>query len=209
MTRSSRPGSPRDRQRPRPQQPQWEAPASTAEQAPPAVEPRRIDLGKRGVALVLDVATAYFVSVIISMIPFINGFLPVYATMVAFLVVRDFLFEGRGIGKNLMGLQVVDMATGRPPDLLQSIQRNIILVAPFVAMGVITVSARFIPIGWLGQAATNLVNLIGMIYCGFVIPLEAYRAYSRADGMRIGDEIAGTTIIESNMDFSNILPRER
>src|SRR5215470_11634501 len=99
-----------------------------------AIQPVRVDLGKRAVALVIDVAAGYFIGIMVALIPFVNTFLPINATMVVYLLTRDFFFAGRGIGKNLMGLQVVDVMTGRPCDLLQSLQRNFIMLAPYVAL---------------------------------------------------------------------------
>ena len=173
----------------------------------PAVQPVRMDLSKRGVALVIDFAASYLVGVIVALIPFVGTFVPTQFAMVIFLLCRDFFFEGRGIGKNLMGLQIVDQATGQPPDLLQSVQRNIVILAPFVVLQVINLVLSFIPIPWLNQAVVNLVNIVGMLYCVIVIPIEAYRVYSRPDGKRIGDEIAGTALVEARMDFSRFLPR--
>lgn len=168
----------------------------------------RPDFGKRGVALVIDFAAIYLIGAVVALIPLINMFLPLQLTMVLLLLTRDFFFDGRGIGKNLMGLQVVDASTGEPCSLMQSFQRNIIIVAPFVVGQVFDLVLRFVPIPWVNQAVVNLIQIVGMIYCVVVIPLEAYRAYSRQDGLRIGDEIAGTAIVESAMDFSNPVRRQ-
>lgn len=163
--------------------------------------------GKRTVAIVLDFAACYFAGAAIALVPLISAFLPLQLTMALLLLSRDFFFEGRGVGKNLMGLQVVDAATGAPCTLMQSIQRNIILFAPFLLLQVLGVVMRFVPIPWLNSAMVNVVNLVGMLYSVVVIPLEAYRVYSSSQGQRFGDEIAGTRLVESNMDFSRPLPR--
>lgn len=172
------------------------------------VAPVRVDTGKRVVSLIIDVAAGWFLSMIIAMIPFINSFLPTYIVLIGFLLCRDFLYEGRGIGKNLMGLRVVDLSTGEAPSLLQSVERNIIPLAPFVVAQIISLMLRIVPIPWLNQMVDNLVNIVCMVYCIIVIPLEAYRVHNRADGRRIGDEIADTGVVEAEMDFSNILPRQ-
>lgn len=202
MTRSA--GGPGNRPGDRSGGSQWRP---SAQQEESAVQPVRIDISKRAVALVIDFAVSYFVGMIVALIPFVGTFIPMQFAMVIFLLCRDFLFEGRGIGKNLMGIQVIDQATGQPPMLLQSIQRNIVILAPFVVLQVINLVLSFVPIPWLNQAVVNLVNIVGMLYCVVVIPVEAYRVYSRADGIRIGDEIAGTALVESQMDFSHFLPR--
>jgi len=121
---------------------------------------------------------------------------------------RDFLFEGRGVGKNLMGLQVVDLGNGQPCNLLQSVERNIVLVAPYVVLTLFDSVLRFVPIPWVTEGVKGIINVVGMIYCAVVIPIEAYRVYNREDGLRIGDDIAGTGLVEAPMDFSRILPRQ-
>ncbi|MFN8551254.1 MAG: RDD family protein [Candidatus Obscuribacterales bacterium] len=167
------------------------------------IEAKKPDANKRIVALLFDFAAAYLVGVIVAMIPFVNRFVPLQIVLVAVLLGRDFLFGGRGIGKNLMGLRVVDAQTGEPPTILQSVLRNIILMAPFVVLQTVPLLLKFSPFTWFNEAVMSLINIVGMIYVAIVLPLESYRAYSREDGLRIGDELAGTTIVDSTMDFSN------
>lgn len=181
---------------------------------PPGNEPQaqantapQIDTGRRVVALVIDVAAAYILGLLLSLIPFISQFLPAQAVMIVFLLVRDSLFDGRGVGKNLMGLRVIDAASGRSPTILQSVQRNIIFFAPYVVLYMMGIVLRFVPIPWLNQGILDLVNLVGMVYVAIVIPIEGWRVWHSEDGQRIGDEIAGTKLVESNMDFSNAMPR--
>ncbi|CAN5167322.1 hypothetical protein BH10CYA1_BH10CYA1_61550 [soil metagenome] len=167
------------------------------------LDAKKPDPHKRIVALLFDFAAAYLVGVIVAMIPFVNRVIPLQMVLVAVLLGRDYLFGGRGIGKNLMGLRVVDARTGETPTIMQSVLRNIILMAPFVVLQTIPLLLRFSPFGWFNEAVMSLINIVGMLYVAIVLPLESYRAYSREDGLRIGDELAGTTIVESTMDFSN------
>ena len=191
----NRPGA--DISRPQPQQPIEEQ----------DVEPLHIEPSKRLVALMFDVAAAYLAGVLVAMIPFVNNFMPLQIVVVVGFLCRDCLFGGRGIGKNLMGLRVVDARTGAAPTILQSVQRNIILVAPFVVLQTVPNLLKVIPIEWVNQVVMQIINIVGMLYVAIVLPLESYRAYSREDSLRIGDEIAGTTIIESQMDFSQPIQR--
>ncbi len=179
--------------------------------APPGAgreAPVRPDFGKRAVALIIDFAACYLIGAVVALIPLINTFMPLQMTMVLMILTRDYFFEGRGIGKNLMGLKVIDAATGEPCSLMQSLQRNIIVIAPFVVGQIFDLVLRFVPIPWLNQAVVNLIQIVGMVYCVIVIPLETYRAYSRQDGLRIGDEIAGTAMVEAPMDFSTPVRRQ-
>lgn len=167
------------------------------------LEAKKPDSNKRIVALLFDFAAAYLIGVIVAMLPFVNRFVPLQIVLVAVLLGRDFLFGGRGFGKNLMGLRVVDAATGEPPTIMQSVLRNVILMAPFVVLQTVPLLLKFSPFAWFNEAVMSLINIVGMIYVAIVLPLESYRAYSREDGLRIGDEIAGTVIVDSTMDFSN------
>src|ERR1700733_4234128 len=111
-----------------------------------AVPITRVEIGRRAVALIIDLLACYMASVGIMLIPFIGGFINITLILTLFFLVRDFFFEGRGIGKNFMGLQVVDRASGLPPTLLQSAQRNIVLIAPCLVSQVIALALRLVPI---------------------------------------------------------------
>lgn len=181
---------------------------SQQEDDPNALPTGRVEIGRRAVALIIDLLACYMASVALMLIPFFSGFINITLVLSLLFLARDFFFEGRGIGKNMMGLQVIDTASGRPPTILQSVQRNIVLIAPCLVSQVIALGLRLVPIPFVDHFVKEIVNIVGMIYVVIVLPLEAYRCYNRADGMRIGDEIAGTEIIESNMDFSKPLPRQ-
>ncbi len=175
---------------------------------PAGVPITRIEIGRRAVALIIDLLACYMASVGIMLIPFVGSFLNITLVLTLIFLIRDFFFEGRGIGKNFMGLQVVDRASGLPLNLVQSVQRNIVLIAPCLVTQVIGLALRLVPIPFLDHFVKEVVDIVSKVYVVIVLPLEAYRAYSRADGLRIGDEIAGTEIVESTMDFSKPLPRE-
>ncbi|MCC7527827.1 MAG: RDD family protein [Candidatus Melainabacteria bacterium] len=196
---------------------QWQD--SEGEEAPAV----RIEPGKRAGALLIDFVCAYFIGVMISVpvtfIPFMNQFFDPKLIMPVIVLFKDALFNGRGFGKNLMGLQVVDARTGRPCTTAQSFKRNIILVAPYIALLLVQIILNLLqlvnlPVPWWQQAhkmvhdsITGLINIVGMIYVAVVLPMECYRAWRRPDSLRKGDEFAGTMVVDSAMDFSNPLPR--
>jgi hypothetical protein len=105
----------------------------------------------------------------IMLIPFIGGFVNITLVLTLIFLVRDFFFEGRGIGKNFMGLQVVDRASGLPPTLLQSVQRNIVLIAPCLVSQVIALALRLVPIPFVDHFVKEIVNIVGMIYVVIVL----------------------------------------
>jgi uncharacterized RDD family membrane protein YckC len=172
-----------------------------------AVELVKIEPSKRLVALIFDCLACYVLGLVLSIVPFLMRFLTIGTTWILLLLVKDFFFDGRGIGKNIMGLQVVDVATGKPCSLKQSVMRNIVLVAPFAVLQVVSlildVTQHFFSVAWLSATLKDVINWVGMIYVAVVLPMECYRAYNRDDSQRIGDQLAGTAVIESSMDFSN------
>jgi len=183
----------------------------------------RIEPGKRAGALLIDFVCAYFIGVILSVpmtfIPFLSQFFNTTLAMPLVLLFRDCLFGGRGFGKNLMGLQVVDARTGRPCTVSQSFKRNIILCAPYIVLLLVQIILQVLqlvnlPVPWwqtahkiLHDTVTGLIQIVGMIYVAVVLPMECYRAWKRPDSLRKGDEFAGTMVVEAGMDFSNPLPR--
>lgn len=167
----------------------------------------RVEFKKRVVALIIDFLVCYLLAMGVMLIPYVNSFVSLELVMSCFLLVRDYAFEGRGIGKNLMGLQVVDDASGDPCSLKQSLIRNIVLIAPYALTQIITAVLRLVPYPTVNQIITNINWGICGLYVLVVFPMEVYRSYSRSDGLRFGDELAGTAVVESAMDFSKPLPR--
>lgn len=169
----------------------------------------RIAPNERLVAFGIDFIICYFFGVLTTLIPFVNHWLQLpTAVMLAFLL-RDYIFDGRGIGKNLFGLQVVDANSKKPAKLSQSIVRNIVLVVPFLLSGSVNflVQAHIIPI--LDSTVRNLLYFVSMFYLIIVLPLESYRTYTRSNSLRIGDKLAGTMVIQSATDFSHFLPSSK
>jgi uncharacterized RDD family membrane protein YckC len=176
------------------------------------VQAVRVDTGKRLVALIIDVAVCFGIGSLISLLPFIGTFINQNFATAIVLLVRDYFFEGRGIGKNLMGLQVVDVRTGYPCSFIQVLQRNIVVLGPLMVLFVFAVVLQIInqfthlP-NFINDTVYQVIQTIGTVYTLLVIPYEAYRVYSRADGRRFGDSFAGTAVVEAPMDFSTPMPR--
>ena len=182
------------------------------------VEPQKIDPGRRLIALGIDFGVAYAISMVLVCIPFLNRFLSINIIIPIFMCGRDFLFGGRGVGKNLMGLKVVDMASGGPPSIMQAILRNAVYIAPLLILQFFDAALHLIPshIG-TGSQAFNVQPFIDPVrdvghfalslYVLVIVPLEAYRTYSSEDSMRLGDAIAGTCLLDSDTNFKELLPK--
>jgi uncharacterized RDD family membrane protein YckC len=186
------------------------------EPQPPAEKLYTSQFNRRCVALVLDVAVAYFAGIMVSFLigvicalfPIVSKAFSLTTVMVIYLLLRDFLFGGRGVGKNLVGLQVVDSRFKRPASLSQSVVRNMSWLLPFVVLAVTQIIALAIPFVWVNRIISEAVHILGAVYCMVMFPVEGYRAYNRPDGLRIGDELAGTMVVEAHMDFSRAIPKE-
>lgn len=174
-----------------------------------ATQQPSVEFGKRLVAGGIDLLAGYLVGMVVMLIPFVNAVLCVQLVMVALMIVRDRFYAGRGIGKNLMGLQVIDIRSGQPCSLVQSIKRNIIMFGPplvlYIVIMVLQIMRMFkVPgVSTVADIGLSVMNTLGFVYVVIVIPYEAYRAYSRSDGRRFGDQFAGTVIAEAPMDFSS------
>jgi len=163
----------------------------------------KIEIGRRCGALIFDCIACYGIGLVLQVIPFLVHFVTLSMTWALLLLVRDWFFEGRGIGKNLMGMQVIDVQTGAPCSLKQSVMRNIVILGPFALLQVISIVLPLVPIAWVTEGIKGAINAAGMVYLAVMLPVECYRVYSREDGLRFGDQFAGTTIVDSSMDFSN------
>jgi uncharacterized RDD family membrane protein YckC len=95
-----------------------------------------------------------------------------------YLAVADGVQKGQSLGKMVFGLEVV-MPDGSPCDLKASIYRNI----PFVLA--------------LLFAAIPLLGWILLILAGIpILLIELWLVIADHNGSRLGDRIAGTTVIE-------------
>jgi uncharacterized RDD family membrane protein YckC len=91
-----------------------------------------------------------------------------------YLLISDGLFDGRSIGKRLTGLKVVT-ASGASCTIKDSILRNSILAGGLFLW-------RVPLLGWL--------LLLAVVAFEFVVLLGS------KEGLRLGDEIAGTSVLE-------------
>jgi hypothetical protein len=177
-------------------------------------EPDHIEPGRRIIALGIDFGIGFLLALMVMMIPFINRYLDIKLVIILFLLFRDYFFEGRGFGKNLMGFAVFDIFTGEAPNLKQVFTRNFIYLGPILISQIVAlvlmVAGGLIPIPALNAIFTTInkvVSLIATLYVLVILPLESYRSYEREDSMRLGDEIAGTCLGNTEMNFSNFLSK--
>lgn len=130
-------------------------------------EAKRAGLLLRGVAKAIDFIIVAAAAEIIPRAGFFAG--------LAYLFISDGLFEGRSLGKQLIGLRVISTTTGKICSVKDSILRNLVL-----CIGVLL---------WK-------IPLVGWIFMVLILAFEFIMLLGSKEGMRLGDEIAKTTVIE-------------
>ncbi len=131
-------------------------------------EQRRAGLLLRAAAKILDFI---LIAAVIEIIPRAG-----YFAGMAYLLLSDGLFDGRSIGKKIIRLRVVSAETNSPCTFKDSILRN----SPFAA------GYAFWIIPWVGWIFILIVTVIE-----FILVLGS------KDGMRLGDMIAKTVVLET------------
>jgi len=93
----------------------------------------------------------------------------------AYLLIGDGLFDGRSLGKKIMRLRVISAASGAPGSFRDSMIRN----APFAS-------------------AMLLYNipLAGWVFPLLILTFEYFLTLGNVEGMRLGDDLAGTKVVE-------------
>ncbi len=130
-------------------------------------EQRRAGLLLRTAAKIVDFILIAAVIEIIPRAGFFAG--------LTYLLLGDGLFDGRSIGKKLLRIRVVSADTYSSCTFKDSILRNSTFAVGYVL--------------WI-------VPLIGWMFILIVSVIEFILLLGSKDGMRLGDEIARTTVVE-------------
>lgn len=97
-----------------------------------------------------------------------------------YALIADGFFDGRSLGKKMIGLKVINLKTGLPCNFRDSILRNI-------PIGIIPLFIFFIP--FLGLILLFSVGLVVLLF-------ESYLIYTDDGGIRIGDIFADTQVVD-------------
>ncbi|MBI5026137.1 MAG: RDD family protein [Nitrospirae bacterium] len=98
-----------------------------------------------------------------------------YFAGLTYLLICDGLFDGRSIGKRLIGLKVVNPEAMSACGFRESIIRNFPFAVGYILM---------------------VIPLIGFIFPAIILTLEGLLMIGSSTGMRLGDELAKTQVIE-------------
>lgn len=145
------------------------------------------DLGKAGLLNRIIARTIDFIIVaaLYEAIPKVGFF-----AGLTYLLIADGLLEGRSVGKKLIGLRVIiynNTEKVTACGFKESIMRNFPFAAGFILFGIL-----------------NLVPLIGWFFSFIVIAIvvlfESLVLIGSEKGMRLGDELAKTHVIEDKVE---------
>lgn len=131
---------------------------------------KRAGLLLRGVAKTIDFIIVAAAAEMIPRAGFFAG--------LAYLLISDGLFEGRSLGKQLIGLRVVSTVTDKACSVRESILRNFMLCTGILL--------------WK-------IPLVGWVFMILILAFEFVMLLGSKEGMRFGDEIAKTTVIEEKL----------
>lgn len=93
----------------------------------------------------------------------------------AYLLIGDGLFDGRSLGKKILRLRIISSSSGAQGSFRDSMIRN----APFAA----------------AMLFFN-IPLVGWIFPVLILTFEFLLTLGNSEGMRLGDNLAGTKVIE-------------
>ncbi|MBA4349088.1 MAG: hypothetical protein C0415_03750 [Thermodesulfovibrio sp.] len=128
---------------------------------------RKASLLLRVIAKAIDFIVIAIAVKLIPQVGYLSGLL--------YLVISDGLFDGRSLGKKVLRLRVVSVATGKPGSFKDSVIRNATIAAALMLFK--------IPLfGWL--------LLIAVLVLEFLLML------GNEDGLRLGDDLANTMVVE-------------
>lgn len=133
-------------------------------------EHHKASVGKRILARVVDGLVAWALALVLPPLGIIAG--------LAYLAVADGIQRGQSLGKMVFGLEVL-RADGSPCDLKSSVYRNL----PFELA---LIFAAIPVLGWI------LLILAGIP----ILLIELWLVVADHEGSRLGDRIAGTTVVE-------------
>ena len=169
---------------------------------------------KRYIAAGIDIAVFIGIGLVFAIVGMVMGFVFTSATSssmvgvylprvisflgslvtLAYILGRDLTAGDRSIGKKLQNVRVVTV-TGTPIGVMESAKRNAIF-AIGAALGVISSTLGLIPcLGTVVNCLLLPVLILGMLIGLAAAIYELIQITQRPDGVRYGDQIAGTRVV--------------
>jgi uncharacterized RDD family membrane protein YckC len=98
-----------------------------------------------------------------------------YAGGILYLLISDGLFDGRSVGKKILKLKVISLSDGSAASFKDSTLRNITIAVALFLLN---------------------IPLIGWILSIIILLLESLLVLGNIEGMRLGDTLANTKVVE-------------
>lgn len=98
-----------------------------------------------------------------------------YFAGLVYLLISDGLFNGRSLGKKIIRLKVISLPSGSPGSFRDSMVRNITLILSLLLFK---------------------IPLLGWIFVILILTLEFLLMLGNETGMRLGDDLANTKVVE-------------
>lgn len=130
--------------------------------------------------------------------PRLTAHAPIQMLALFVFLFRDSFFRGRGFGKGLLGLAVIDKTTKRPATLVQSLLRNLLFLAPYFLYQatalILTACAPSLDRNFAQNLLSSL-QTFGISYAILVILVESVFML-RGNGLRLADRLSGTMVVK-------------
>ncbi len=110
------------------------------------------------------------IAIVIKTIPQVG-----YFAGLVYLLISDGLFDGRSLGKKIIKLRVISLPGGTPGTFRDSMLRNITFILSFLLYK---------------------IPLLGWIFVILILTLEFLLLLGNSEGMRLGDDVANTMVVE-------------
>jgi len=152
---------------------------------------KKADVFKRLVAYLID---AILVGVVASIIPFIGGLIAC-----AYMLLRDGLdfTQNRSIGKMAFNLKPIVVENGANCDLITSAKRNWILAIGYIPSIFFKRFLTGIPfVGHISSVIYLIISFLFGIPLLIYVIIEVVLIFTDKKGLRLGDKMAGTQVIE-------------
>lgn len=146
----------------------------------------KADLSNRAIAKTIDFIIVVVLYEIIPAVGFFAGLL--------YLLIADGLFQGRSAGKRIIGLKVIILdqpAWASACGFKESAIRNSTFAAAYILYGIF----HAVPLmGWL----------VSIVVVAVVLVFEGLVTLGSDEGMRMGDELAKTQVVEDRDGRLNV-----
>jgi uncharacterized RDD family membrane protein YckC len=142
----------------------------------------------RAFAALVDVMIAGLLTLVVELaLPMVRGNVILWTILGTFAVVGTWRW-GRTIGRALLEIEVVSVATGRPPPWPRALVRTVVELGPLAVVSMINTEDH------AGEGIQVGGGTLGLIAIGLALAILAWSAWRRPDKRTLWDRAAGTMV---------------